>query len=63
MSWYKRYLLAVRRIYVPADDYDKLIRLVDDISKGRHDWTDEEIQLRQNYVEAVEVLLREKVVA
>ena len=63
MNWFKRYLLALRKIYVPADDYNKLISLVDKIVRGNKDWTPEELELRQNYSEAVEILLKERMAA
>ena len=60
MNWYKRYILAVRKIYVPPDDYDKLMELIEKIARGERNWTAEELELQQNYSEAVEVLLRKK---
>lgn len=60
MSWFKRYLLASRKIYVPEKDLNLLYKLVDKITKGHRNWTLEELQLQQNYPEALEVLLGEK---
>ena len=60
MNWYKRYILAVRKIYVPPDDYDKLMELIEKIARGERNWTAEELELQQNYSEAIEVLLRKK---
>jgi len=60
MNWYKRYILAVRKIYIPPDDYDKLILLIEKIARGERNWTAEELELQQNYSEAIEVLLRKK---
>ena len=57
MNWYKK---ATRKIYVPADDYDKLMALIDKMTHGEINWTPDELQIQQSYPEAVEVLLKNK---
>lgn len=52
--------LSKKTIYVPAKDYDSLINLVEKIVSGDRNWTSEELQLQQNYSEAMEVLLNKK---
>lgn len=57
MNWYKK---AIRKIYIPENDYDNLMVLVDKMSRGETNWTPEDLQMQQTYPEAVEVLLKKK---
>jgi len=57
-GWYKK---SSRKIYIPAEDYDKLMALVDRMARGDRNWTSEDLQIQQNYPEAVEVLLKQKI--
>jgi len=57
MNWYK---LALRQIVIPVKDYDDLMALIDKIARGGTDWNSEELQLQQNYPEAIEVVLKKK---
>ena len=57
LNWYKK---AVRKIVIPAEDYDNLMALVNKMASGKIDYTQEELQLQQNYPEALEVLLKNK---
>lgn len=59
MNWYKR--AATRVIHVPEKDYDNLMLLIDKMAQGYRNWSNEELQLQQNYPEAVEVLLKQKI--
>ena len=63
MNWYKTYKLATRKIIIPAKDYDKLISLIEKIVKGEINWSAEELELQQNYTEAIESVLRKKMKA
>ena len=57
MSWYKR---ATRQIIISAKDYDRLMELVEKMVSGNKNWTDEELQLQQNYPQALEILLKNR---
>jgi hypothetical protein len=60
VNWYKR---AVRKIYIPAKEYDKLQTIIEKIVNGDRNWSPEELQIQQNYPEAVEVLLKKRTIA
>jgi hypothetical protein len=58
MNWYKK---AVKQIIIPAKDYDGLMELVNKIISGKkEDWTQEELQLQQNYPQALEMLIKHR---
>lgn len=57
MNWYRK---SVRKIYIPEKEYDQLMLIIDKITRGDSNWTPEELQIQQNYPEAVEVLLKKR---
>lgn len=60
MNWYKK---AVIKIYIPEKEYDQLMLIIDKITRGDSNWTPEELQIQQNYPEAVEVLLKKRTIS
>lgn len=60
MNWYKKYVMSVRNIFVSPDVYKNLEELADKIIRGQSSWTEEDLQLQQNYPEELEFFLRKK---
>ena len=52
--------LSTGTIKIPTTDFRKLETLIDRIVKGDRDWTVDDLQLQQNYPEALEVMLRQQ---
>jgi len=52
--------MSVRNIFVSPDVYKNLEELADKIIRGQSSWTEEDLQLQQNYPEELEFFLRKK---
>lgn len=57
-NWYKT---AHRCFKIAPEDMKKVLALVDKIITGNRNWTDEELELQQNYPEIIEEMLKKEV--
>lgn len=56
MNWYKKSQSA---LFIEPEDVRKIISLVNKIRLGKTDWTEEELQLQQNYPHIIEKILKQ----